>query len=205
LEKEVKFWDWFADKYDSFTNMVSSDMYRNLIKDILEHIDASKTVMEIATGTGIIAVEVAPHAKIVYASDISPRMIQLARDKLLVMGFENIIFEVKDAYQLDYPMESFDVVIASNVLHVLHYPSKVISSAHRVLKPGGLFIVAVFCHGENLLSKLISSLISTVGFKAHQKWSVESFRHFIATDLFTVIMFKVYQNSIPMVVTVMQK
>ncbi|MBN1409451.1 MAG: class I SAM-dependent methyltransferase [Spirochaetales bacterium] len=203
-DKEKKFWNKFANKYDNFLNNLK-DTYDLLIKKINQYMDPSKNVLEIATGTGIISLEIARNAKRVCGCDISEEMVKTARSKLKNTQYTNIEFDVQDAYHLTYEQESFDIVIASNVLHVLIQPEKALQSIHNVLKPKGIFIAPTYCHGNSAFSRIISFIMSLAGFKAYQKWSIESFRDFLESKKYRIIEFEVIKDKIPLVFAVVEK
>ena len=76
-------------------------------------------------------------------------MIEVAKQKQTEQGINNIDFQVQDSYQLNFPDKSFDVVIATNVLHLLYEPDRAFQEAKRLLKSGGIIIAPTFCYGGN--------------------------------------------------------
>jgi len=198
---EKYFWNNFAPKYDNFIKNLRNT-YNLIINKINAYIDSSKTVLEIAAGTGIISLEIAKNAKKVYGCDISQEMIKIAKNKANELQYANLEFDVQDAYHLTYKQESFDIVIASNVLHVMMQPEKALQSAYRVLKPNGILIAPTYCHGNGFISRIISSLMSLVGFKAYQKWSIYTFRNFLETNNYQIIEFEIIKDKIPLVFAV---
>ncbi|MCK4689802.1 MAG: methyltransferase domain-containing protein, partial [Candidatus Marinimicrobia bacterium] len=79
-EKERHFWDAFANRYDSFMKYLKP-AYTILIEYIKEELKPNFVILEVATGTGIIALEMATDVKKVYGIDISPEMINIATEK----------------------------------------------------------------------------------------------------------------------------
>ena len=75
----------------------------------------------------------------VVASDLSPQMVQLCREK----GLEAHVMDFKN---LDFAAERFDAVYALNCL--LHVPKKdlpdILATIKRLLKPSGLFYMAIY-------------------------------------------------------------
>lgn len=200
---ERKFWDKFAKKYDPFMNRVRPT-YDHLISKINAYLDPSKDVLEVAAGTGIISLEIASRVNKVWGCDLSPEMIKVAHRKLKQLEAPNVEFTVQDAYNLDYKRESFDIVIASNVLHIMIFPEKALASIHRVLKPDGVFIAPTYCHGNSIKSRAISAIMSLAGFKAYHKWSIGSLKTFLETNGYKIIELEVVQDTIPLAFTVMK-
>lgn len=202
--EEKYFWDKFAGKYDPFMNNVKRT-YDLLLKKINKYVDSSKNVLEIATGTGTIALEIAKNSKKVRGCDISPGMIKIANEKLDAAKLNNVEFEVQDAYNLKYERGSFDVAIVSNALHVMIEPERALLSIYDVLKPDGILIAPTYCHGNSFISRAISFLMTIAGFKAFHKWSIHSFRRFLESNNYRIVEFEVIKDKIPLAFAVAKK
>jgi len=99
----------------------------------------------------------------------------------------NIDFQVQDSYNLTFLDKSFDVVIASNLFHLLYEPEKPMNEIKRVMKDNGLFIAPTLCVGENTRSKTIASVIGTLsGFKVVNKWSFQDFNSRLTKNGFVI-------------------
>ena len=169
-------------------------MYKMLKTDI----SGSDHVLEVATGTGLLAFEICSYVNSIIAIDIAPEMIRIARQKQQIKNIENIEFQIGDSCNLEFEDNSFDVVIASNVLHLLFNPEKSLSEIRRVLKHGGIAILPTFCHAENIQSRIISGFMSLFGFKARNKWSVKSYTTFIENNGFIIAKAEVIPGKIPL-------
>lgn len=104
------------------------------------------TVVDVGCGTGFLTREVAVctegKAKIV-AVDISPSMLQVAKDNLSKLGLlESVEFRVGDAENLPVEDDFADAVIGNMILHHCARPRRAISEMTRALKPGGRIAVA---------------------------------------------------------------
>jgi len=97
--------------------------------------------LDIATGGGHTALKFAPYVAHVIASDITPQMLEKARDHIIGQGVENVSFKEADAENLPFEDETFDLVTCRIAPH--HFPdaAKFVREAARVLKPGGLFLM----------------------------------------------------------------
>lgn len=195
--EEKQFWDKFAPKYDHFLKRVIPT-YQVIIAKILPYLNPTQNVLEIATGTGAIALEIAENVNKIHGCDISSEMINIAKEKQRNREIGNADFSVKDAYNLNYPQETFDVIIASNVLHILINPEQVLLSVYSVLRNNGILIAPTYCHGNSFKSKVISNIMSIVGFKAYHKWSIPGFENFIISNRFKVIQNDRIEDTIPL-------
>ena len=102
-------------------------------------------LIELGCGTGSTAIAHAPHVAHIRATDLSPGMLDIARDKAKAAGIENVTFEVGAIETLDAPDASYDAVLCLSLLHLLRDRQAAMRAAHRMLKPGGLFISSTSC------------------------------------------------------------
>jgi ubiquinone/menaquinone biosynthesis C-methylase UbiE len=203
-KKERRFWDRFANYYDSFINKVFRKSYSFILENIEPDLNLNHNVLEIGTGTGIIPFSICSKVSSIVATDISPEMVRVAKQKLLKAKTKNIDFQIQDSYNLTLPDKSFDIVIASNLLH-LHDPEKPINEVKRVMKDNGIFIAPTLCAGENTKSKIIASIIGTLsGFKVVNKWSINEFKDMLINNGFIIIKAVITYDKIPLAYIVMK-
>jgi phosphatidylethanolamine/phosphatidyl-N-methylethanolamine N-methyltransferase len=179
--------------------------YCRVLTLIGQEVHPDSLVLDLAAGTGILALELAPRVRKVYGIDISPQMVDLARAKAESLGIGNTEFATGDAYQLSFADEMFDVVVVSNALHVMIEPERALAEARRVLKRDGRLIVPTFCHGENYLSRLVCRAMNLIGFKAFQRWSSDSFVRFIEANGYEALRKEVFRDIIPLTYLVAKK
>jgi ubiquinone/menaquinone biosynthesis C-methylase UbiE len=204
--KERKFWDRFAGNYDSFIKKTLEKTYKKVIENIEAELDINKTVLEIGTGTGIIPFTICSKVSSIIATDISPEMIRISNQKLKDSNIRNIDFQVQDSYNLTFPDRSFDVVIASNILHLLYEPDKPIKEVMRVLKDDGVFIAPTFCVGENMKSTILANIAGFVsGFKIVNKWSIDNFKNVFTDNGLTIDKIEKIEGRLPMAYIVLKK
>jgi ubiquinone/menaquinone biosynthesis C-methylase UbiE len=141
-QKKTQVQDYFsrtAESYvASFSHRAGDDMQR-LIE--LGEWNPQLQALDIATGGGHTALAVAPYVAQVTVTDLTPRMLEKARDFLLAQGVTNALFQVADAEQLPFVPESFDRVTCRIAPH--HFPdiSQFVQEVARVLKTGGIFLL----------------------------------------------------------------
>jgi len=204
--KEKKFWDKFAKNYDTFIKNTVDETYKTVLSNIDLELDLSKNVLEIGTGTGIIPFSICSKVSSIVATDISPEMIRIANQKQKDSNIKNIDFQVQDSYNLTFADKTFDIVIASNLLHLLYEPEKPIKEVKRVLKDNGIFIAPTFCVGENMKSTIIANVAGFFsGFKVVNKWSINDFKSMLSNNGFIVDKAMRIDGRFPLAYIVMKK
>lgn len=198
ISKEQGFWDSFARHYDRFMKKSSEKTYEILFNMLKADTLNSRSLLEVGTGTGTISLMLSKYISHINAIDISPVMIDIARAKADHLSVQSIILEVGDACELSFPDNTFDTIIASNILHLLVNPDLAMQEMKRVLRNNGKIIIPTYCHGENLLSHIFSRFMSLFGFGVRTRWSIESFDRFIQNCGFVIVKSNIIKGSIPM-------
>lgn len=85
--------------------------------------------------------------------DISPFDIEYANNFLSKNGIENCKFVMANAENTNFEVESFDIVICSEVLEHVPAPERILKEIHRILKNDGMAIIST-PNAVNRLSKL---------------------------------------------------
>ena len=194
MQGHKNFWDKNAGRYDRFMrkDRTAYDEMYELIRPIVRH----KTVLELATGTGLIAKNIVNAAAHIEATDASAGMIAEAkRDNRSA----KLYFSVQDMFCLPYAEESFDVVIVSNALHIVPQPEKALAEIRRVLKDGGVLIAPTFTHAGNSFSgKVRAFFMKLAGFPLHSKWTSEEYLRFLRQNGWAVRKSVVLKASFPL-------
>jgi ArsR family transcriptional regulator len=92
-------------------------------------------VLDIASGDGVLAELLAPHAEKIVCLDISERVVAAGNKRL--KEFAHVEFELGDMHQLPVADDSFDTVLLMHALTYTGRPAQVFSEIARVLRPGG--------------------------------------------------------------------
>ena len=175
MQEHKDFWDKNAGRYDRFMrkDRAAYDEMYELIRPVVRH----KTVLELATGTGLIAKHIVNAAAHIEATDASAEMIAEAkRDNRSA----KLHFSVQDMFRLPYVEESFDVVIVSNALHIVPQPEKALAEIRRVLKDDGVLIAPTFTHaGNSFPGKVKAFFMKLAGFPLHSRWTSEEYLRFL--------------------------
>ena len=176
MREYKNFWDRNAGRYDCFMQKdrrVYEKMYE-LIRPVVK----DKTVLDLATGTGLIAKNIVNAAVHIEATDASSEMITEAKRNNHSV---KLYFSVQDMFSLPYADKSFDVVIVSNALHIVALPEKALTEIRRVLKDDGMLIAPTF-----------------TGFPLHNKWTSEEYLSFLQQNGWTVRKSAVLKASFPL-------
>ena len=194
MSEHKNFWDRNAGRYDRFMRKdgAAYDEMYELIRPVVK----AKTVLELATGTGLIAKHIVNAAAHIEAMDASAEMIAEAkRDNRSA----KLYFSVQDMFCLPYAEESFDVVIVSNALHIVPQPEKALQEIKRVLKDDGVLIAPTFTHAGNSFSGMVRAFFMRMaGFPLHSKWTSEEYLRFLSQNGWAVRKSAVLKASFPL-------
>ena len=197
MQKHKDFWDKNAGRYDRVMRKDAAAYERlyELLCPVVRH----KTVLELATGTGLIAKNIVNAAAHIEATDASPEMIiEAKRDNQSA----KLHFSVQDMFHLPYADKSFDVAIVSNALHIVPQPEKALVEIRRVLKDDGVLIAPTFTHAENSFSgKVRAFFMKLAGFPLYSRWTSEEYLAFLRQNGWTVQKSTVLRASFPLAYT----
>ena len=195
MKERKNFWDKNAGRYDRF--MRKDRAAYEKIYALLRPVVKAKTVLELATGTGLIAKNIVNAAAHIEATDASAEMIlEAKRDNQSA----KMHFSVQDMFRLPYADKSFDVVIVSNALHIVPQPEKALQEIKRVLKDEGVLLAPTFTHAGNSFSgKVRAFFMKLAGFPLHGRWTSEEYLLFLQQNGWTVQKSVVLKASFPLI------
>ncbi len=141
--------DGIAHKYDFLNHFLSLGIDIIWRKIALNKIANEKhdTILDIATGTGDLAIAAAKKFKPtkIYGVDIAVNMLEIGKQKALKEGLENVIvFEAGDSESLRFETNTFDTAMASFGVRNFENLEKGLSEMHRVLKKDGTLMILEF-------------------------------------------------------------
>ena len=194
MREHKNFWDRNAGRYDRFMrkDRAAYETMYGLIRPVVK----GKTVLELATGTGLIAKNIVNAAAHIEASDTSAEMIREAKRR---NHSAKLYFSVQDMFCLPYADESFEVVIVSNALHIVPQPEKALAEIHRVLRDDGVLIAPTFTHaGNSFPGKVRAFFMKLAGFPLHSKWTSGEYLCFLQQNGWTVRKSDVLKASFPL-------
>lgn len=107
-------------------------------------VGAGEAVLDVGTGTGVVAISAARAGARVTALDLSPELLEQARENGRIAQHEDIVGVEGDAEALPYPDGSFDVVLSQFGHIFAPRPDVVIAEMRRVLTPNGRIAFATW-------------------------------------------------------------
>ena len=104
-------------------------------------------VLDIASGDGVLAELLAPHATSYVCVDASERVVAAARERL--KPHRNVRVLVGDMHALKLPDASFDLALLMQALTYSERPASAVAEAARLLRPGGRLVVTSLARHEH--------------------------------------------------------
>ncbi len=192
MNKSEKFWDKRATEYKK-DEKNWEETYNKALENTKKHLKDSDIVMDYGCGSGILALRLARFVKEIHALDISSKMIESGEQRAKGNKIENISFAQTTIFDERYKNESYDVILAFNILHLLEDSQKAVQRINELLKSGGLFISETACLGE---AKPFLSFIMSVIIKLRILPSVNKLKFSEIEDLITKEGFQIIETEI---------
>lgn len=117
-----------------------------------------EAVLDVGTGTGVAAITAARLGARAHGIDLTPALIETARENAGIAGLSEIDLREGDAEALPYPDASFDVVISQFGHMFAPRPDVAIAEMRRVLKPSGRVAFATWPPGA-----LVAEMFKLIG------------------------------------------
>jgi len=133
----------------TFTTPVAAHLVR------FAGIRTGESVLDVGTGTGVVAVTAARTGARVSALDLTPELLVEARENARIAGHPEITWQEGDAETLPYPEASFDVVVSQFGHMFAPRPEVAVAEMRRVLKPTGR-VAFVTWPPEHLVGRMFS-------------------------------------------------
>lgn len=152
-----------APKYDFLNHVLSMGIdikWRNRVKKML-HSEKVETILDIATGTGDLALTLHQDGVKIKGLDISEGMLEVGRQKIKDKGLEkDIEFILGDAENIPFPDNHFDAITVAFGVRNFANLEKGLSEMNRVLKPNGRVFVLEFSQPTSVPFKQIYNFYS---------------------------------------------
>ena len=198
------FWDRVAGVYDIFVNVVNAKTHKELRNVIATQINHDDVVLECACGTGFLSAVIAPRCKSLVASDFSANMIKKAKKNC--REFSNITFKQGNILSIEDNDETFDVVVAANVIHLLDEPIKAVKELDRVCKVGGKIIIPTYMNkaGDGKTTGL-SKTIDIAGADFKREFTFNTYKDFFKELGYTNVEYTMIDGRVPCAVAIIKK
>ena len=146
VKKSEKFWDKISNISKPPKKFEQAQV--KTVEKTKKHLNSSDIVFDYGCGTGTITNAIAGNVKAIHAIDTSSGMIDSAKANASELKIENVNYEQSAIFDKRYKKESFNIVLAFNILQYLEDKHKVMQRINELLTPGGLFISETACLGE---------------------------------------------------------
>ncbi len=156
LNREIEaYWDSRSDDFSKTRRKElegpSAEAWSRLLKETLPQ-GQKLRILDIGTGAGFFAILLGKMGHAVTGIDMSGAMLHEAKINALAYGTATK-FQKMNAQALDFPSESFDIVISRNLTWTLPDAMAAYQEWHRVLKPQGLLLNFDSDYGQETFSK----------------------------------------------------
>lgn len=198
----MNFWDKIAGVYD-IAEAFNGKVYNKLTRAVAKLTPEGSRVLDCAAGTGNLSLAAAEKAESVICTDSSEKMLKTAEKKASARGISNIRFEIRDIYKLRDEDESFDTVIAGNVLHLLPDPERAVKELYRVTKKGGRLLLPTFITGNKKLLSI--KLYKLLGFNPEKEYTYSEYIEMLKSCRLGKIKAKTIDGKIPCCFAVIYK
>jgi ubiquinone/menaquinone biosynthesis C-methylase UbiE len=153
ISEQREFWSKVAQNYDRVVDLQIGVQTRSMVRERLAREGPLGSTVEFGCGSGVYTETLAGRADRVIATDLSPQMLDLARNRVRAA---NVLFQEEDCQCTSFPDGSFDTAFLALVIHFTQ-PSDALKEMHRILRPGGALIIANVDLGAlNALNRLRS-------------------------------------------------
>lgn len=198
------FWDNVAGVYDIFTNIINRKTHKGLCSKVEEEITITDEVLECACGTGLLSGVIAKKCKSLVATDFSVKMLQKARKKH--SAHSNVEFREGNILAIEYPNETFDIVVAANVIHLLDEPYKALAELDRVCRKGGKIIVPTYMNkNDKGKTSGFANMVGKVGADFKRQFTYDTYKEFIKEAGYENVEYSMIEGKVPCAVAVIMK
>jgi ubiquinone/menaquinone biosynthesis C-methylase UbiE len=197
------FWNRISGIYDFVENTFNGKVNKDIAQYVANQIDVNDSVLECACGTGMFSLPIAKRCKRLTATDFADKMLRQARKKC--KDLPNVLFELADITSLNYDDESFDKVVAANVIHLLDNPAAAMSELMRVCKKGGVVIIPTYINESTKSASAAAKFFNILGANFKHEFSAASYQEFFKEMGYDVNEYYTAQGRMPCCAAVIRK
>ena len=156
----------YAGVYDRVFGRVFQDSREVVVRNL--KVEPGERVLEVGVGTGL-CLPLYPRDCEITAIDLSSAMLEKAAARVKELGLENVTLLRMDAGEMDFPDNTFDIVIAAYVVTAVPDHRKLMKEMIRVSRAGGRLILLNHFTQESpiiaAVEKAISPICTRIGFR----------------------------------------
>ncbi len=185
-----------AGRYDVMNDLMSGGMHRLWKDRFVARVKprAGERILDMAGGTGDVALRMAPRGAEVTVADINPDMLEVGKQRAERNGLAGLQWRVENAEALSFSQASFDAyTIVFGIRNVTDIPAA-LREARRVLKRGGRFFCMEFSSSDwpgfsTIYEAYAANMIPRIGKivagdEESYRYLVESIRRFPRPEAF---------------------
>lgn len=141
-QQEKAAWDRLAGDFDRYTTPHALGLGEQALR--LAGLRPGMRFLDVAAGSGALALPAARAGAEVVATDYSPVMVERLRARVVAEGLTGVAARVMDGLALDLPDDSFDVTGSQNGVSLFPDLRRGMAELVRVTRPGGTALVVCF-------------------------------------------------------------
>ena len=156
-----------AETYADSAIVANSERHQRLITLIAPPAEAR--ALDVATGTGFLAMALARVCREVVAIDLVGAPLAIAEQKRRELGLANLRFQEADAEALPFGEAEFDVVTCGWTFHNFTDPARMLAEMMRVCRPGGIVAIDDITSSEDPLKSVRHNYIERLRDPSHTR------------------------------------
>ena len=141
-----KYWSRFPDTYDKKMEYVVGKELRDEIIQELNRLPELGELVELGCGTGAFTETIASKTKSMFATDLSDRLLEVARKR--IGNHSKVTIQKENCMATSFRSEAIDSVFMANLIHVVEGPRALLQECNRILRKDGTLMIVTFTDHE---------------------------------------------------------